>query len=161
MIRLSLGLLFVTTFTFAQYKTLNPEKGAQYIEEGVDFYEYDEYEKAWKYFNKVDSSLYTTYEDLKIAGITALRTDRFEQARSFLYRANSLSHENEKKPTITMDVYLHKYTSYSINFNIARAYHRTHDLDKAISYYIKTEEEFKKAYGSKISKFSLEMGVLE
>ena len=161
MIRLSIGLLFVTTLTFAQYKTLNPEKGLEYIEEAIDYYGYDEYEKAWKYFNKVDTTLFTEYEHLKIAGITALRTDRFEQACSFLYKANNLAHENEKKPTITLDIYLHKYTSNSISFNIARAYHRTHELDKALSYYEKTEEEFKKAYGSKISKFATEMGVLD
>ena len=161
MTRFTLIFLFVSTFSFAQYKTLNPEKAAEYIKEGVDFYHYEEYEKAWSYFNKVDSSLFKTFEDLKIIGITALRTDRFEDARVFLYKANLQSHQNEKKPTIILDVYLHTHTSNSINFNIARAYNRTHELDKAIQFYTATEEEFKSAYGSKLSKYTDQLEVIK
>lgn len=161
MIRFSILFLLFASYSFGQYKTLNPEKAAEYLKEGIDYYEYEEYEKAWKYFNKVDTTLIKSYEELKTVGVTALRTDRFESARYFLYKANEITHENEKKPSIELDVYSHKYTSNSINYNIARAYHRTHELDNAIKYYKATQEEFNVAYGAKVTKYKEQLDILD
>lgn len=144
-----------------KFKTKSPEKAKEYTEKAVDYFEYGEYEKAWKYFNKVDSSFFKDYETLRLIGETALKTDRYEFARGYLYMANELKHEKVKKPNIELDVYTNKYTSNNINFNIARAYHLTHHLDDAMKYYNITSEEYTTAYGSKVSKYRDQLDVIK
>ncbi len=66
--RILILLLFsITTFSFSQssYKTKNPEKAKEYIDEAIDWFAYEDFSKAWKFFSKVDSTLFDDYETLK------------------------------------------------------------------------------------------------
>ncbi len=159
---LILLLFFISTLSFSQssYKTKNPEKAKEYIDEAIDWFAYEDYSKAWKLFSKVDSTLFDDYETIEKVGRAALYTSNYHLAVSYLKRAETFPHDKDKKPEIKLDIYTHEYRSSNLNFNIARACHLDHLMDEAIEYYTKTENDFVEGYGSKVSKYQDQLDLL-
>ena len=155
-------LVLNTTFSFSQssFKTKNPEKAEEYIDEAIDFFAYEDYNSAWKFFNKVDSTLFIDFETVNTVGRTALYTNQYNKALAYLKLAQTLSPPEDKKPSIILDIYTHEYKSSNLNFNLARAFHLSHKMDEAIDYYSKTESNYNNAYGSKVSKVQDQLNLL-